>query len=126
MATGINDTFRQVGVAVGIAAWGAVFLARGESKLTDLAAGTPAAAGERPRELIEATSSGNLERALEGVPASARETVETAAREGFLSGFNEILVLGGGLSFAGALLALWLVRQGDMRRPDPETALEAL
>jgi len=126
MATGINDTFRQVGVAVGIAAWGAVFLARGESKLTDLAAGTPAAAGERPRELIEATSSGNLERALEGVPASARETVETAAREGFLSGFNEILVLGGGLSFAGALLALWLVRQGDMRRPDPETALEAM
>ena len=26
MAAGINDTFRQVGIAVGIAAWGALFL----------------------------------------------------------------------------------------------------
>ena len=29
MASGINDTFRQVGIAVGIAAWGAIFLGRG-------------------------------------------------------------------------------------------------
>ena len=29
MASGINDTFRQVGIALGIAVWGAVFLARG-------------------------------------------------------------------------------------------------
>ena len=29
MAAGINDTFRQVGVAVGVAVWGAVFLGRG-------------------------------------------------------------------------------------------------
>ena len=47
--------------------------------------------------------------------------VEHAAREGFLSGFNEILLLGGGLSFVGALFALWLVRQEDIRRPDAET-----
>ena len=41
MATGINDTFRQVGVAVGIAAWGALFLARAEDRLIELAPGTP-------------------------------------------------------------------------------------
>ena len=29
MASGINDTFRQVGIAIGIAAWGAIFLGRG-------------------------------------------------------------------------------------------------
>src|SRR4051794_22473625 len=45
MAAGINDTFRQVGVAVGIAAWGAVFLGRGASKISELAAGTPAGSG---------------------------------------------------------------------------------
>ncbi|MBA2440679.1 MAG: MFS transporter [Thermoleophilaceae bacterium] len=121
MATGINDTFRQVGIAVGIAAWGAVFLARGESKVQELAAGTPAATGDRPRQLVEATSTGNLDQALAGVPGPARETVADAAREGFLSGFNEILLLGGGLSFLGALLALWLVRQGDIVRSDAET-----
>src|SRR5262249_41819217 len=32
MAAGINDTFRQVGVAVGVAAWGAIFLGRGSSR----------------------------------------------------------------------------------------------
>ena len=119
MATGINDTFRQVGVAVGIAAWGAIFLARGESKVEELAPGTP-----QPRELVEAASSGNLDAALTDVPAPTREMVESAAREGFLSGFNEILLLGGGLSFAGALLALWLVRQADIRRHDAEPELQ--
>ena len=48
MAAGINDTFRQVGIAVGIAAWGAIFLGRGAAKVEELAAGTPAATGERP------------------------------------------------------------------------------
>src|SRR5215208_1485900 len=33
MAAGINDTFRQVGIAVGIAAWGAIFLGAGAAKV---------------------------------------------------------------------------------------------
>src|SRR3954454_12692635 len=32
MAAGINDTFRQVGVAVGVAVWGAIFVGRGADK----------------------------------------------------------------------------------------------
>src|SRR4051794_13049036 len=38
MASGINDTFRQVGVAVGIAIWGALFVGRGSDKVEALAA----------------------------------------------------------------------------------------
>ena len=115
MATGINDTFRQVGVAVGIAAWGAVFLARGEDKVQELAGGTPFTEGDGPRELVEAASSGSLDTALSDVPAPANEAVANVAREGFLSGFNEILVLGAGLAFLGAIFALWLVRQAEFR-----------
>ena len=48
MAAGINDTFRQVGIAVGIAAWGALFLGRGADKVAELAAGTPAAERRPP------------------------------------------------------------------------------
>src|SRR6266545_2305170 len=66
MAAGINDTFRQVGVAVGVAVWGAIFVGRGAAKVSELAAGTPAASGSRPRELVEAASSGNLHQALAG------------------------------------------------------------
>jgi EmrB/QacA subfamily drug resistance transporter len=120
MAAGINDTFRQVGIAVGIAAWGAIFLGRGAEKVEQLAAGTPAATGERPRQLIEAVSSGNLDSALASVPPGARQSVAGAARDGFLSGLNEIFLLGGILAFAAALVALWLVRERDIEREPVE------
>jgi hypothetical protein len=118
MAAGINDTFRQVGIAVGIAAWGALFLGRGADKVAELAAGTPAADGDRPRHLIEAASSGNLNQALSSVPDGAREAVAHAAREGFLAGMNEILLLGAVLSLAGSVLALLLVREGEIEREE--------
>jgi hypothetical protein len=119
MASGINDTFRQVGIAIGIAAWGAIFLGRGAAKVEELAAGTPAATGDRPRELVEAVSSGNLDSALASVPPGARPGVADAARDGFLSGFNEILMLGGILAVAGAIFALWLIRESDIEREAP-------
>ena len=125
MASGINDTFRQVGIAIGIAAWGAIFLGRGASKVEELAAGTAAATGERPRQLIEAVSSGNLDSALAAVPPGSRETVGDAAREGFLAGMNDILMLGGILSIAGAIAALWLVRESGIERGEVAAAERA-
>jgi predicted MFS family arabinose efflux permease len=119
MASGINDTFRQVGIAIGIAAWGAIFLGRGSARVEEVAAGTPAATGERPRQLVEAVASDNLDEAVAAVPPGARDQVTTAANEGFLAGLNEILMLGGGLAIAGALVALWLVRESDIEREAP-------
>ena len=125
MASGINDTFRQVGIAVGVAAWGAIFLGRGADKVSTLAAGTPAAHGDHPRQLIEAASSGGLGSALAGLPRGTRGVVANAAREGFLSGLNTILVIGAVLAFAGAAFALWLVREHEIERDQPElTAAE--
>lgn len=128
MASGINDTFRQVGIAVGIAVWGAIFVGRGADRVSELAAGTPAASGERPRELIEASSSGNLDAVVSAVPPQAQESVANAAREGVLTGLNDILLLGALLSLAGAVLALWLVREDEIERepvePDPEPERE--
>jgi EmrB/QacA subfamily drug resistance transporter len=117
MAAGINDTFRQVGIAVGIAAWGAIFLGVGASKTQEVAGVT----GGQARELVEATSSGALNQAVAGIPDGARVTVADAAQQGFLHGMNEILVLGAGLAFLGSILALWLVRERDIER---ETVLE--
>jgi EmrB/QacA subfamily drug resistance transporter len=130
MAAGINDTFRQVGVAVGIAALGAIFIGRGSDEIAELTAGTPAAAGERPRELIEAASSGNLDQALQAVPPDARPPVESAVDAGFIAGLNDILLIGGLMGLVGAALALWLVREHDIEREpleaepvaDPATA----
>jgi EmrB/QacA subfamily drug resistance transporter len=126
MAAGINDTFRQVGIAVGIAIWGAIFVARGADKVSELAAGTPAASGERPRQLVEAASSGSLDQALTALPAPVRPAAAGAAGEGVLAGLNTVLTLGALLSFAGAVLALWLVREREIERQplEPENPLE--
>ena len=116
MAAGINDTFRQVGIAVGIAVWGAIFVGRGADKVSALLAGTPAANGDRPRTLVEAASSGNLDQALAAVPPGARAQVQSAVDHGFVAGFNEVLTLGALVCFAGAILALWLVREREIER----------
>ena len=124
MAAGINDTFRQVGIAVGIATWGAIFLGIGAAKTQEVAGA--AVSGSQARHLVEATSSGALPQALAAVPRHARELTRHAAEQGFLQGLNQILVLGAILSFAGAALALWLVREGDIERETLEgTAFEA-
>ena len=109
MAAGINNTFRQVGIAVGIAAYGALFLNRAADEISQLAPGTDA------HGLAEAVSSGNVQ--------GGSEAVVHAAREGFFAGFNEILLIGGGLAIAGAVAAVLLVRPQDMRaEPAPAAA----
>jgi EmrB/QacA subfamily drug resistance transporter len=124
MAAGINDTFRQVGIAVGIAAWGAIFLGTGAAKTQQVAAG--AVDHSEARQLVEATSSGALHQALAGVPAQAQPAIRNAAEQGFLHGLNEILMLGALLSFLGAVFALWLVRERDIERETlVDTAFEA-
>lgn len=99
MASGINDTFRQVGVAIGLAVWGAVFVGRGAHRVTELT-GVP---HDAARRMVEAVSAGAM-------PAGRGGAVADAARAGFLSGMNELFVLGALVAFVGALLALWLVR----------------
>ena len=110
MAAGINNTFRQVGIAVGIAAYGALFLERAESEIGERLPDRDAGA------IVESVSSG-------GAPTGSPDVV-SAAREGFLAGFNEILLIGGGLAFTGAVAALLLVRPQDMRA-DPAPAAAA-
>lgn len=123
MAAGINDTFRQVGIAVGIAAWGAIFLGAGADKTQQAADG--ALTDDQARGLVEAASSGHLGEAVSALPAQAQSVAANAAQQGFLHGLNEILVLGAILSFAGAVFGLWLVREDDIERETLEgTAFE--
>ena len=92
---------------VGVAAWGAIFLARGADRISSLVPGAPA------HRLIQEASSGLL-------PHSAHGVVADAARQGFLSGLNTILLIGGLLALAGAVAAAWLVREHEIERERPE------
>jgi EmrB/QacA subfamily drug resistance transporter len=131
-ATGaaINNTFRQVGVAVGIAALGAVFQGRIESKLGVLLASGPPALHGQAGELAPAVSSGNAEAAIAAAPPQAQAFLADAAREAFLSGLNLIFVIAGVAALVGAALSLLLIRARDLQldayeenanRPEPDT-----
>ena len=121
MAAGINNTFRQVGVAVGVAIWGAIFVARGAATVRRLGAGTPVAGGDHPRHLVEAVSSGNLHETLSSVPAPLRHRVAHAAHEAFINGFNDLMSLGALVCLTGAVLVLWLVRERELEREPLES-----
>jgi EmrB/QacA subfamily drug resistance transporter len=112
MAAGINDTFRQVGIAVGVAAWGALFAVHGATKTV---AQAPSAHGHG-RQLVEAVSAGRLPQALAALPAGTRGIVAHAARAGFLSGLDWVLLLGGLLAVGGALAAVLLVHERGIER----------
>jgi hypothetical protein len=82
-------------VAVGIAALGAVFQGRTESRLGDLLANGPPALQGHAGELAPAVASGNADAAIAAAPPEAQAFLADAAREAFLSGLNEIFVIGG-------------------------------
>ena len=112
MASGINNTFRQVGIATGIAALGAIFHARIEHHLEAGLAGTPGA-GRAP-EIATAVSSGGIDQVVAQSPPQAHEMVGQVAREAFVSGLNELFLVAGIVALAGAVLAALMVRQRDM------------
>jgi EmrB/QacA subfamily drug resistance transporter len=111
MASGINTTFRQVGIATGIAALGAMFQARVESRLGELLAGTPGAG--QAHQLAEAVASGGAQQAIASVPPDVRPRLAAAANDAFIAGLNDILLAGAAIAAVGAVAALVLIRDRD-------------
>jgi EmrB/QacA subfamily drug resistance transporter len=111
-ASGINNTFRQVGIATGIAGLGALFQARVTGKLTDALAGVPLPPGAADR-LGEAVVSGGTQSATQAAPPGARAAVAEAAQRAFIDGLNEILIVAAVVAFTGGALAFALVRSRD-------------
>ncbi len=116
MASGINTTFRQVGIATGIAALGAIFEHHVQTRVAEAAARAGVSASESGR-IGRAAASGRVEEALRSLPAGARHAVAQAARAGFVGGLDELFAIGAVVSAAGALLAFALVRRRDFVAP---------
>jgi EmrB/QacA subfamily drug resistance transporter len=118
MASGINNTFRQVGIATGVAGLGAIFQAQVSSKLAELA---PSA----PPSFADAVSSGGIHAAVQSAPPGARAQLTAAADQAFISGLNEILLVGAIVALVGAVAGFVLVRSRDfVAAPEGEAAAE--
>ncbi len=92
MGSGINTTFRQIGISVGIAAYGAIFQSLLERKLPGGPSGDVLASG-RPDLL-----------------GPGREATFLA---GYTSALDTLFVIGASVALLGALAAFTLVRQSD-------------
>jgi hypothetical protein len=112
MASGINSTFRQVGIATGIAAWGALFQHRVAATFTHDAQ----AAGLRP----PGSASGGVADfiAFGGAARSGDPTLARLGEAAFDAGLEEILLIAAIVAFAGALLSVVLVRPADFAAAD--------
>ena len=110
MASGINNTFRQVGIATGIAALGAIFQSQIASSL---------AASNTSFGISYPTAQG----VASGFVNFGSNAQTTAAHSAFISGLNTILLVAAFVLFTGAILAFVLVRQQDFVASGP--AVEA-
>jgi EmrB/QacA subfamily drug resistance transporter len=141
MASGVNSTFRQVGIATGIAALGSIFSQRvADAVRPDLAAGhVPAQALDG---LTAAISGGQVEpasRAAQQAAAAhggssagqqAYEFVHRVGTSGVVDSLNHITLIAAVIAFASGVLSLILIRQKDFvdrsgqaeTEQDPEAA----
>jgi predicted MFS family arabinose efflux permease len=123
MAAGINSTFRQIGLAAGVAALGSIFASQIRNGVASSLAGTSLA--RSTRQLATAVSSGGVARVLAHAPRAAREQLVAVATGSFVHALNDILLIAAVVAFAGAAVALVLIRVKDFVDASDEVIAEA-
>jgi EmrB/QacA subfamily drug resistance transporter len=117
MASGINTTFRQIGIAAGIAALGSIFTSAVQHNL--VYASPVASSASR---IVTMVRQGQVGQLLGSLPPARRAEVAVAIKAAFAAGLNDLLYVTAGLALIGALCALLLIRGKDfVRRTDPQT-----
>jgi EmrB/QacA subfamily drug resistance transporter len=111
MAAGINTTFRQIGVAAGVAALGSIFATEIHNRVASSLAGTPLA--RSTHQIATAVSSGTVAQVLAHAPRAAREQLAAASTSSFVHALNDILLIAAIVAFAGAAISLTLIRPQD-------------
>ncbi len=115
MASGINATFRQIGIAAGIAALGSIFTSALQHNLANAA--PVASSASRVATMVRQGQVGAL---LGSLPPARRGQVAAAIKAAFAAGLNDLLYVTAGVALVGALCALLLIRGKDfVRRTGP-------
>jgi EmrB/QacA subfamily drug resistance transporter len=117
MASGINSTFRQIGIAMSIAALGSIFTAALQRNLSRSLAGTPFE--HAVPQILNAIRQGN--RPPAHLPATVAR-LESAVRSSFAGGIDDLLQVTAAVALAGALGSVLLIRRRDFvaRQSPPE------
>jgi hypothetical protein len=111
MASGVSSTFRQIGIATGIAALGSVFTAALQHNLEH----TPSVAGSAPH-IVALVRQGQIGQLFASTPPAARGQLAAAIRSAAAAGINDLLIITGVVGLVGAVCALLLIRSKDFVR----------
>jgi EmrB/QacA subfamily drug resistance transporter len=111
MASGVNSTFRQVGIATGIAALGSIFSHQVDSGIRSALAGTPAAA--RSGQVADAVTNGQIGAVPSHAPASVAGAISRAAIGSFADALNDIILIATLTALVSGVLCLFLIRARD-------------
>jgi Major Facilitator Superfamily len=115
MASGVNSTFRQIGIAAGIAALGSIFVSSIQSHLSSA---LPASLAGSAGTMVNAVRQGSVSAAIGSLPGADRAAAGLALRSSFASALNELLYVTAGVALVGAVCATVLIRRKDFHRPD--------
>ncbi|MBO0769779.1 MAG: MFS transporter, partial [Solirubrobacterales bacterium] len=120
MAGGINSTFRQIGIATGVAGLGTILASQVSSHVASNLAGTPLAA--HGAQLGKAISAGSLQQAAHSVPPQLQGVLFHAAKVGYVNALNTVLLVGVGVAGVATFATLVLIRQRDFHPAGPVEA----
>jgi EmrB/QacA subfamily drug resistance transporter len=129
MASGINGTFRQVGIVTGIAALGAIFQHEISTRtLATLArSGQLAAVVRGTHGRLQSTfASGSTGRLAQTLPPPLRNALVGSFHTAFVGALNEILLIAAAVALLGAVSAAVLVRRSDFVAAEPAAAAGAV
>ena len=112
MASGINSTFRQVGIATGIALLGALFSNKVGDEIRAMTAAVPGLSHRGP-QIASAVQSGQIGQLIGRLPEHARQAVGTITRTAFTTGLNRILLVAAIIALVSAAVSLAAIRSRD-------------
>ncbi|MGD0558030.1 MAG: MFS transporter [Streptosporangiaceae bacterium] len=121
MASGINSTFRQVGIATGIALLGTLFSNQVKDEVLARSAAVPGLAGRGP-QIATAVQSGEIGNVIAKLPAHARQAVVTITRAAFTTGLNRILLVAAIIALVSGAVSLAAIRSRDFAQQQGEPA----
>ena len=121
MASGINSTFRQVGIATGIALLGSLFSNKVRDEVIARVSALPGLSGHGP-QIATAVQSGQIGSVLSRLPGAARLEVGGITKAAFTSGLNQILLVAAIIALVSGVVSLAAIRSRDFAQQQRATA----
>jgi hypothetical protein len=112
MASGINSTFRQVGIATGIALLGTLFSNNVRDEVLARVAAVPGLS-RSGLQIATAVQSGQIGNVIARLPEQARPAVGMITRAAFTTGLNRILLVAAVIALVSGVVSLAAIRGRD-------------